>query len=408
MSRILVLPQQLFRVADEFKNASIQLEWTINMLNRQIFSMMAWEGTTRQRFFEDFQRAHREMTLTIELMKSISEELRNIAGRFILFDGELEPIIPISPSQEENGSKTWQDHVQEFGEGIKSGVIGLGEFVADTGKALFEDPLGTAGQMAYNATIGTVKEVIDTGAWGTKMLFDVDDTREKFNEKINESGGVANYLGEQGVMIAGGAILGRVGVKKGPGLKYDSGGDGGGASKKDEGTSEGKNFIDTKGYRNDAPLTQEQIDELVSYADKLGFPEDNIHIADSVNTTPTSIMYDTILIINNDVLPSTISTKNPNSLISGKGTIAHEVVGHYETVTKGTAFNQYDLINNEMILNPRNYALDEAQASIRAARFAPDLSQAERIMLIRDGIQRLRNANLKIKDVRHLLDIIER
>ncbi|GED57073.1 hypothetical protein AA984_12280 [Brevibacillus formosus] len=178
------------------------------------------------------------------------------------------------------------------------------------------------------------------------------------------------------------------------------------ARKKKQG--KGKSFIDTKGYRNDTPLTQEQTDELVNYAKKLGFPEENIHIADSVNTTPTSIMYDTILIINNDVLPSKLPTKNPNSLISGKGTIAHEVVGHYETVKKGTAFNQYDLINNEMVLNPRNYALDEAQASIRAARFAPELSQAEKRMLIKDGIQRLRNANLKIKDVRHLLDIVER
>ncbi|SFE74543.1 hypothetical protein SAMN04487969_10654 [Paenibacillus algorifonticola] len=179
-------------------------------------------------------------------------------------------------------------------------------------------------------------------------------------------------------------------------------------SAKVEGADEGKNFIDTKGYRNDTPLTKEQINELISYAKKLNFPEYNIHIADSVNTTPTSIMYDTILTINNDVLPSKLPTKNPNSLISGRGTIAHEVVGHYETVKKGTAYNQYDLIDNVPVINLINYALDEAQASIRAARFASELSQSEKVMLLRDGIQRLRNANLKLKDVKHLLDIIER
>ncbi|WP_208915608.1 hypothetical protein [Paenibacillus uliginis] len=46
-----------------------------------------------------------------------------------------------------------------------------------------------SGQMLYDATIGTVEEVIDTAVWGTKMVFDVGDTREKFDEKINETGG---------------------------------------------------------------------------------------------------------------------------------------------------------------------------------------------------------------------------
>ncbi|WP_106768890.1 deaminase domain-containing protein [Paenibacillus faecalis] len=229
MSRILVLPQLLFRVADEFEKASIQLGWMVSSLDSQITTMLVWEGTTRQRFFEDFQRANKEMTSTIELMNSISGELKNIAGRFLLFDGEMHPIIPVSSSDEE--PKTWQDHIEDFGEGIKAGAINLGESIVDTGKALFEDPLGTLGQMAYNATIGTVEEVIDTGVWGAKMIVD-DKTREEFNEKINESGGTANYLGEQGAMLAGGYILGRVGVKKK--------GDGDGPPKKDEGEGENR------------------------------------------------------------------------------------------------------------------------------------------------------------------------
>ncbi|WP_406796051.1 hypothetical protein [Brevibacillus formosus] len=180
------------------------------------------------------------------------------------------------------------------------------------------------------------------------------------------------------------------------------------ARKGKKGTGNVKNFIDTKGFRNDTPLTQEQKNELVNYAKRLGFPEDQIIIADEVTTTQTSIAYGQMLFINNDVLPTKLPTRNPNSLISGKGTIAHEVVGHYETVKKGTAFDQFDIINNEMIPNPINTALDEAQASIRAARFAPELSQAERMMLGRDAIQRLRNEGLKLRDVKQLLDIFER
>ena len=76
-----------------------------------------------------------------------------------------------------------------------------------------------------------------------------------------------------------------------------------------------------------------------------------------------------------------------------------------ETVT---AFNQYDIVDNQLVRNSYNAALDEAQASIRAARFAPNLTFEERAMLIRDGLQRLKQEGLKINDVRHLLDITER
>ncbi|MGM1050426.1 MAG: WXG100 family type VII secretion target [Bacillota bacterium] len=238
MSKILVPPELLFRVANEFHTASIQLEWTINLLNQQISTMLVWDGTTRQRFFDDFQRARSEMTLTIEHMKVISEELKKIANKFIFIDDKSNPLYmprysDFKPfvSGEENEPKTWQDYAEELWEGAKSGGKKLADSIGDTVESLIEDPLGTGGQMLYNATIGTVEEVIDTAVWGTKMVFDVGDTREKFNEKIDETGGMANYLGEQGALIAGGALLRRVGVKN----RHDSGGDGGGSHKKPEG-----------------------------------------------------------------------------------------------------------------------------------------------------------------------------
>ena len=50
-------------------------------------------------------------------------------------------------------------------------------------------------------------------------------------------------------------------------------------------------------------------------------------------------------------------------------------------------------------------ALEEAQASIRAARFAPNLTPLERYTLLRDGINRLKQKGIKIREVRHLLYI---
>ncbi len=170
-----------------------------------------------------------------------------------------------------------------------------------------------------------------------------------------------------------------------------------------------RNIADTGGLRNELPLTETQVQELTDYAKKLGFPEDDIVICGPDNTNNTGLLYGRRLYINNDVLPSTMTTNTPNSLISGKGTIAHEVVGHYETVSKGTAFEtQYIDTDGTVKYNLRNLALDEAQASIRAAKFAPDLSQGERIMLIRDGLTRLKNQGIKLKDVKQILDIFNR
>ena len=147
----------------------------------------------------------------------------------------------------------------------------------------------------------------------------------------------------------------------------------------------------------------------IDYAESFDFLRDKIHIADSVTSTETSLLYDQILMINNDALPTNNpSLRNANSRVSGRGTIAHEVFGRYETVLRGTAFDQFDQIDGQMIRNVRTTALDEAQASIRAARFAPGLSDVERIILTRDGLQRLKNADIRLRDVRHLLDILDR
>ncbi|KLU52929.1 hypothetical protein EL84_11090 [Paenibacillus sp. VT-400] len=87
------------------------------------------------------------------------------------------------------------------------------------------------------------------------------------------------------------------------------------------------------------------------------------------------------------------------------GTIAHEIIGHYEAFKSGKAFELYNL---DDATYARNFALDEAQASIRAARFAPELTSVERMTLLRDAITRLKNADLRVKDVKNELYIQHR
>lgn len=255
MSKILVPPEVLLAVSDQFDRASDQLEANKNTLNQQIQMLAScWDGTTCSRFYYEFQQAYRDMKLTIEHMQVTSQELKRIAYKFMQVDneqGQLDPrcsapqiLNPAGMSNVYYGKaievKSFGDQLKDLGheakdfaKGAKSGATEMWGAVEDKANALIEDPIGTGKQMAYDVTIGTAEEVVNTTIWGAKMAFDVGDTREKFGERIqaeqermNEMGKSA-YLGQQGAMALGAFALNRVGVKKMPNLKHDSGGDGG-------------------------------------------------------------------------------------------------------------------------------------------------------------------------------------
>jgi RHS repeat-associated protein len=157
--------------------------------------------------------------------------------------------------------------------------------------------------------------------------------------------------------------------------------------------------------RNTAPLTQIQEQEITAYAKKLGATDEMIHVSNNMNTAYGNMFGQEILYVGTDVLPLPNlprSGATANSRLSPKSVIAHELVGHRRAEQTGHAFDR--MVEN---ISHVNIALDEAQASIRAARFAPDLTSTERYTLLRDGINRLKSQNMKIKDVRHQLWIDE-
>lgn len=90
-----------------------------------------------------------------------------------------------------------------------------------------------------------------------------------------------------------------------------------------------------------------------------------------------------------DLLPHRnppVGTMGANSRIGLKGCIAHELKGHRRAALAGKT-------------HP-NPLLEEAQASIRGARFGHDLSKAERYTLLRDAVSRLAQHGIRIKDVK--------
>ena len=149
--------------------------------------------------------------------------------------------------------------------------------------------------------------------------------------------------------------------------------------------------VSTGGKRNEKDLTDEQFQEIKKYAVYLGMPEANIFYSSTINTSYGAGL--DVLIIGTDVLPLAVRSDNPNSNISWRGAVAHEIIGHRGVALKGKKHT--------------NPLLEEVQASIRAARFTPDLNLTERYDLIRDALNRLRKNGLKLCDVRETLFIYE-
>ena len=78
----------------------------------EVLIRVSWEGTTRSRFFEDFQHAHGEMK-TIEHLRIIGQELKGIAFRFISAD--MHEDLMIAARRVAHEPKTFWDHAGTSG-----------------------------------------------------------------------------------------------------------------------------------------------------------------------------------------------------------------------------------------------------------------------------------------------------
>ena len=160
--------------------------------------------------------------------------------------------------------------------------------------------------------------------------------------------------------------------------------------------------VDTGGLRGEEPLADSQKKQISEYVKLVesGAPSgvDVIRwVDDKELNTAYSPSFD-LLNIGSDVMPASKSqgqgTLTANTRLTWKSSIAHELVGHREAALAGKTQSE----------NP----LEEAQASIRAARFAPSLSSTERYTLLRDGITRLYKADIKVRQVKNILHINNR
>ncbi|WP_374015705.1 WXG100 family type VII secretion target [Paenibacillus thiaminolyticus] len=85
--RILITPEQMDQVANQFKQGGEQSQQVVSGLTQAIQGMEGqWEGMTKQRFFQEFQEASGQMQAFVQTLNGISEELRTIANKFRTID----------------------------------------------------------------------------------------------------------------------------------------------------------------------------------------------------------------------------------------------------------------------------------------------------------------------------------
>jgi WXG100 family type VII secretion target len=87
MARILVTPEQVHDVANQFNNASQESEQMVQRLEGTMNNLSPnWDGMTAQRFYGDYENWRNNMRQFVQLLAQVSQELHSIADRFAAAD----------------------------------------------------------------------------------------------------------------------------------------------------------------------------------------------------------------------------------------------------------------------------------------------------------------------------------
>lgn len=89
MARIVITPERVRDVANQFRQSGQQSREIINRLEATLNSLYAeWEGMSEQRFMNDYNASKNLMQKSVELMQKVHQELNGIADRFAAADGQ--------------------------------------------------------------------------------------------------------------------------------------------------------------------------------------------------------------------------------------------------------------------------------------------------------------------------------
>ncbi|AIW85455.1 MULTISPECIES: WXG100 family type VII secretion target [Bacillus cereus group] len=83
MTEIKIRPEELERIANNFKNAAGEAQNQVNRLEGDINSLHGqWSGATQDKFRAEFDNSKQKMQQYIPILEKISTDLRKIAENF--------------------------------------------------------------------------------------------------------------------------------------------------------------------------------------------------------------------------------------------------------------------------------------------------------------------------------------
>lgn len=87
MPGVLISPAEVSEIADEFLKSSKDTERIVTNLENSMVNLSSkWQGATHQMFYRDYTEWHDHALGFVQILSSISAELRAIAERFASAD----------------------------------------------------------------------------------------------------------------------------------------------------------------------------------------------------------------------------------------------------------------------------------------------------------------------------------
>ncbi|MET3210068.1 UNVERIFIED_CONTAM: WXG100 family type VII secretion target [Paenibacillus sp. PvR008] len=163
MGRILVPPDKLMQVANQFLQGKQEMERMLNFLSGRIdFVQQGWSGATRERFFQEFQVSRQSMSVTIERLSIVAQELIFISKNFTQVDGEKVVLdvpgngVPIKTAPSDEG---WLHKIfEQIGQAEITKAEAQMEASKLQGEILWDTAQGAKGAIQEDLTLGMLPD----------------------------------------------------------------------------------------------------------------------------------------------------------------------------------------------------------------------------------------------------------
>ncbi|WP_084011806.1 WXG100 family type VII secretion target [Paenibacillus kribbensis] len=163
MGRILVPPDMLIQVADQFLQGKHEMERMLNFLSGRIyFVQQGWSGATRERFFQEFQVSRQSMSVTLERLSAVAQELIFISKSFTQVDGEKVVLdvpgngVPMKTASSDEG---WLHKIfEQIGQAEITKAEAQMEASKLQGEILWDTVQGAKGAIQEDLTLGMLPD----------------------------------------------------------------------------------------------------------------------------------------------------------------------------------------------------------------------------------------------------------